>query len=139
MQQTSPKRLEEEGDPPGIAQEIEICPYEQNSIYTKPDSILENKMQDPILDFKIQIDHLILARQPGPCNSQQKKKKKRKKREPADNPAGLRNKNWKKKKQQKNKNKRRDKYLDLARELKKLWDMKVAVIPIVIGALGTIP
>ena len=33
---------------------------------------------------------------------------------------------------------KRDKYLDLARELKKLWNMKVMVIPIVIGALGTI-
>ena len=32
----------------------------------------------------------------------------------------------------------KDKYLDLARELKKLWNMKVTVIPIVIGALGTI-
>ena len=29
------------------------------------------------------------------------------------------------------------KYLDLARELKKLWNMKVKVVPIVIGALGT--
>ena len=36
-------------------------------------------------------------------------------------------------------NEKRDKYLDLARELKILWIMKVAVIPIVIGALGTIP
>ena len=33
---------------------------------------------------------------------------------------------------------KRDKYLDLARELKKLWNMKVAIIPIVIGALGTV-
>ena len=32
-----------------------------------------------------------------------------------------------------------DKFLDLARELKKLWNMKVTVIPIGIGALGTIP
>ena len=32
-----------------------------------------------------------------------------------------------------------DKYLDLVRQLKKkLWNMKVTVIPIVIGALGTI-
>ena len=30
----------------------------------------------------------------------------------------------------------RDKYFDLARELKKLWNMKVAIIPIVIGALA---
>ena len=34
--------------------------------------------------------------------------------------------------------KKRDKYPDLARELKKLWNMKVMVIPIVIGALGTV-
>ena len=31
-----------------------------------------------------------------------------------------------------------DKYLDLARELKKLWNMKVTIVPIVVGALGTI-
>ena len=33
---------------------------------------------------------------------------------------------------------KRDKYLDLAKELKILWSMKVTVIPIVIGVLGTI-
>ena len=32
-----------------------------------------------------------------------------------------------------------DKYLDLAREFKKkIWNMKVTIIPIVIGAFGTI-
>ena len=36
-------------------------------------------------------------------------------------------------------NKKRDTYLDIARKLKKLWEMKVTVIPIVIGAFGTIP
>ena len=30
------------------------------------------------------------------------------------------------------------KYLDFARELKKLWNMEVTIVPIVIGALGTI-
>ena len=34
---------------------------------------------------------------------------------------------------------KKDKYLDLTRELKKLWNMRVKVVPIVIGALGTIP
>ena len=34
--------------------------------------------------------------------------------------------------------KKKDKYLDLARELKKLWNMKVTIIPIVIGAFGTV-
>ena len=33
---------------------------------------------------------------------------------------------------------KRDKYQDLAREFKKLWSMKVTVIPLVIGALGTL-
>ena len=32
-----------------------------------------------------------------------------------------------------------DKFLDLARELKKPWNMKVTVIPIVVGTLGTDP
>ncbi len=31
-----------------------------------------------------------------------------------------------------------DKYFNLARELKKLWNMKVTIVPIVIGAFGTI-
>ena len=33
---------------------------------------------------------------------------------------------------------KRDKYLDLARELKKLWNTKVTIIPIVIGTFGTV-
>ena len=36
------------------------------------------------------------------------------------------------------KSEKKDKYLDLARELKKLRSMKVTIVPIVIGALGTI-
>ena len=33
---------------------------------------------------------------------------------------------------------KRDKYLDLARELKRLSNMKVTIIPIVIGTFGTV-
>ena len=33
---------------------------------------------------------------------------------------------------------KKDDYPDLARELKKLWNMKVTIVPIVIGALGTV-
>ena len=37
-------------------------------------------------------------------------------------------------------NEKRDNYVDITRELKKMpWNMKVTVIPIVIGALGIIP
>ena len=35
---------------------------------------------------------------------------------------------------------KKNKYMDLARELKKkLWNMKVKVVPNVIGAIGTVP
>ena len=33
---------------------------------------------------------------------------------------------------------KKDKYLNLAREIKKLWNMKVTIVSIVIGALGTV-
>ena len=33
---------------------------------------------------------------------------------------------------------KKDKYRDLARELKKLWNMKVTIMPIVIGVFGTV-
>ena len=33
---------------------------------------------------------------------------------------------------------KKDKYLNLARELKKLWNMKLTIIPIVIGSFGTV-
>ena len=33
---------------------------------------------------------------------------------------------------------KKDKYLDLARKLKKLWNIQVTIIPIVIGAFGTV-
>ena len=32
-----------------------------------------------------------------------------------------------------------EKYRDLAREVAKLWNVRVKIIPVVIGALGTIP
>ena len=36
------------------------------------------------------------------------------------------------------KNEKKNKYLDLARELKKLWNIKVTIIPFIIGALSTV-
>ena len=33
---------------------------------------------------------------------------------------------------------KKDKHLDLVRELKKLWNMKMTFIPILFGALGTV-
>ena len=37
-----------------------------------------------------------------------------------------------------NKCEKKDKYCDLARELKRLWNMEVTIVPIVIGVFGTI-
>ena len=36
-------------------------------------------------------------------------------------------------------NEKGDKYLNLDKELKKLWCMRITVIPTVISALGTVP
>ena len=65
-----------------------------------------------------------------PYNNKQKKKKKKKKKErickivdfavPADLRIKLKE------------SEKKDKYLDLAEELKKLWNMKVTIVPIVI-------
>ena len=38
----------------------------------------------------------------------------------------------------KKKNEKKDRSLDLARKLKKMWNMKVTSIPIVISDLGTV-
>ena len=66
-----------------------------------------------------------------PYNNQQKKKKKKICKVvdfavPADQRINLKE------------SEKRDKYLDFSRELKKLWNMKVTIIPIVIGAFGTV-
>ena len=81
-------------------------------------------------DFNIQTDHLISARRPDLIIINKKKKKKICKivdfAVPADHRIKLKE------------CEKRDKYLDLARELKKLWNMKMTIIPIVIGAFGTV-
>ena len=73
-----------------------------------------------------------LGQKTRPYNNKQKQKKKRKSEKindfavPADHRIKLKE------------CEKKYKYLDLARELKKLWNMKVALIPIVIGAFGTV-
>ena len=36
-------------------------------------------------------------------------------------------------------NEKSDTYLGIVRELKKLWNMRITMIPLVNGALGTVP
>ena len=83
-------------------------------------------------DFNIQTDHLIPARRPDLIIINKRKRicKIVDFAVPADHRINLKE------------SEKKDKYLDLARELKKkktkLWNMKVTIVPIVIGALGTV-
>ena len=96
-----------------------------------PESVLENETHKHLLDFEIQRDLLISARRPDLVIINKKKKKKKKCRIedfafPSDHRVKVKE------------NENKDEYLDLAWKLKKLWNMKVTVIPIVIGAFGTV-
>ena len=89
-------------------------------------AVLENDTYKLLWDFDIQTDHLISARRPDIIVINKKKKKRTWKIVDFAGPADYRIKlkEWEKK----------DKYLDLARELKTLWNMKVTIIPIVINS-----
>ena len=102
------------------------------------ESGLENETHKILWEFEIKTDHLISVRRQNLEKVKKKKKKKKKRKEkkrthqimdfvvPTDPKGKLKE------------SEKRDKYLDLARELKILWDVKVMVIPVVIGALGTV-
>ena len=93
-----------------------------------PTSVLENDTYKLLCGFDIQTDHLISVRRPDLIIIKNKK-------ENLQN-YGLYNPGWPQSKMEEIEKK--DKYLNLARELKKLWNMKVMLIPTVIGALGTV-
>ena len=93
-----------------------------------PALVLENDIHKLLWDFNIHTDHLISARRPDLIIINKKKRicKIVDFTIPAEHRIKL--------KECENK----DKYLDLTRELKKLWNMKVTIVPIMIGAFGTI-
>ena len=93
-----------------------------------PAPVLANDSHKILWDFNIQTDHLIPARRPDLIIINKKKRicKIVDFAVPADHRINLKG------------SEKKDKYLNLARELKKLWNMKVTIVPIGIGALGTI-
>ena len=95
----------------------------------KPESVLENETHKILWDFEIQTDHLIPARRPDLVLINKKKRTCHivDFAVPADHRVKLKE------------IEKKDKCLDLAKELKKLWNMMVKFVPIVIGALGTVP
>ena len=93
-----------------------------------PAPVLENTMHKLLWDFNILTDYLILARRPDLIIINKKKRTCK-----IVDFAVLADHRIKLKECEK-----KDKYLDLARELKKLWNMQETIIPIVIGAFGTV-
>ena len=96
-----------------------------------PASVLENDTHKLLWDFDIHTDHLISAIRPDLIVINKKKKRKRTCKivdfaVPADYI-------MKQKESEK-----KDKYLNLTRELKKLRNIKMTIIPIVIGAFRTV-
>ena len=93
-----------------------------------PAPVLENDSHKLLWDFNIQTDHLIPARRPELIIINKKKRTCKIVDFAVQADHRIKLKECEKK----------DKYLDLARELKKLWNMQVTIIPIVIGAFGTV-
>ena len=93
-----------------------------------PAPVLENNTHKLLWDFDIHMEHLISASRPDLIIINKKKRtcKIVDFAVPADHRIKLKE------------CEKKDKYLDLARELKKLWNMQVTIIPIVIGAFGTV-
>ena len=93
-----------------------------------PAPALENDTHKLLWDFNIQTDYLIPARRPDLIIINKKKRicKTVDFAAPADHRINLKE------------CEKKDKYLDLAKELKKLWNMKVTNVPIVIGAFDII-
>ena len=95
-----------------------------------PEYGLKYETHQLLWDFDIQKDHLISIRQPDLIIINKKKRicKIVDFAVPADHLV----------KSKENEKKKKDKPLDLTRKLRKLWNMKVTFIPIVIGALGRV-
>ena len=93
-----------------------------------PAPVLENDTHKLLWDFDIQTDHRISARRPDRIiiNKKMKICKVVDFAVPADHRIKLKE------------SEKRDTYIDLARELKKRWNMKVSILPVVIGAFGTV-
>ena len=95
----------------------------------EPQAVCENEEYRILWDFSIQADHVIEARRPDMIIVEKKGKKGQ-----IIDLAVL----YDTKVDEKEKEKIQ-KYQDMRRELKKLWNKNMKVIPIIVGALGTTP
>ena len=93
-----------------------------------PAPVLQNNTHKLLWDFDIHTDHLISARRPDLLIINKKKRIPKIVDFAVSVDHRIKLKECEKK----------DKYLDLTRELKKLWNVTVTIVSIVIGAFGTV-
>ena len=95
----------------------------------EPETTMDNDVSTILWDFNIQTDHVIQARRPDLIIKDKVKNECLIVDFAIPYDSRVETKEFEK----------LEKYQDLARELKKLWNMNVRIIPIVIGVLGTTP
>ena len=93
------------------------------------ESVLENEDYKILWDFSIQTDHVIEARRPDlvVVDKMERSCKIIDFAVPGDNRI------------EENEKDQIEKYQELGRELQKIWNVKVKIIPLVVGSLGAIP
>ena len=101
-------------------------------VYAQLESVLENDTHKLLWDFDIHMDHLIWATRPDLIIINKIIKEKKRNSKIVDFAVQVDHRIKLKEYDKKNR------YLDLARELKKIWNIKITTIPNVIGAFGTI-
>ena len=95
----------------------------------EPESVLENEGYKILWNFSIQTDHVIEAQRPDLVAVDQKQRSCRIIYFAVPGDSRI---------EEKEKDKV-EKYQDLGRELQKIWNVKVKIIPLVVGSLGAIP
>ena len=94
-----------------------------------PESVLENDNYKLLWDFSIRTAHNIEARRPDIVLVDKSKKSCHVIDVAIPEDSGAKEKEAEKV----------EKYQNLARELRRMWEVKTKVVPIVLGALGTVP
>ena len=94
-----------------------------------PESVLENENYKLLWDFNIRTDHNIEARSPDLVLVDKSKKSCHIIDVAIPEDSGVKEKEFEKV----------EKYQNLARELRRMWEVKTNVVPIILGALGTVP
>ncbi|XP_068704584.1 uncharacterized protein [Montipora foliosa] len=107
------------------------CGFHRNDKWCNhvPESVQENENYKLLWDFSIRTDHNIKARRPDLVLVDKSKKSCHIIDVAIPEDSGAKEKEADKV----------EKYQNLARELRRMWEVKTKVVPIVLGALGTVP